>query len=124
MRIVKIQTGPDGVSTQRELEPEYRDYKPETRRDTQRAMLVEPRVMLRRWRRGVVVDWHTAPEERSILILQGTIEIHTGDGQTMRYHPGDLLLAEDVDGDGHRTRFGDDEDCIALVFLHGVFGNR
>ena len=37
-------------------------------------------------------------------MLDGEIEIETSDGETRRFSGGDILLVEDVDGRGHRTR--------------------
>jgi hypothetical protein len=37
-------------------------------------------------------------------MLEGTVEIEVGAGTTRRFGPGDILLAEDTTGRGHRSR--------------------
>lgn len=49
-------------------------------------------------------DWHCAPQRQYIVLLDGEIEIETGDGEKRRFRGGDILLVEDVTGRGHRTR--------------------
>ncbi len=49
-------------------------------------------------------DWHNAPQRQYIVLLDGEIEIETSDGEQRRFAGGDILLVEDVDGRGHRTR--------------------
>ena len=38
------------------------------------------------------------------MLLDGEIEIETGDGEKRRFSGGDILLVEDTTGRGHRTR--------------------
>jgi len=49
-------------------------------------------------------DWHPAPRRQLVVLLDGTIEIEVGDGETRRFAGGDVLLLEDTAGRGHRTR--------------------
>ncbi|MEM9290357.1 MAG: hypothetical protein AAGD01_01600 [Acidobacteriota bacterium] len=49
-------------------------------------------------------DWHNAPQRQFVVLLNGAIEIETGDGAQRRFQGGDVLLVEDVSGRGHRTR--------------------
>src|SRR5215472_18399438 len=49
-------------------------------------------------------DWHTAPRRQYIFILAGQMEIGIGDGTTRRFGPGDVVLADDLTGQGHTTR--------------------
>ena len=49
-------------------------------------------------------DWHTAPRRQYIFILAGQMEIGIGDGTTRRFGPGDVVLADDLSGQGHTTR--------------------
>jgi hypothetical protein len=46
-------------------------------------------------------DWHTAPRRQYIFILVGQMEIGIGDGTTRRFGPGDVVLADDLTGQGH-----------------------
>jgi quercetin dioxygenase-like cupin family protein len=49
-------------------------------------------------------DWHTAPRRQYIFILAGQMEIGIGDGTTRCFGPGDVVLADDLTGQGHTTR--------------------
>jgi quercetin dioxygenase-like cupin family protein len=53
---------------------------------------------------GYVLDWHCAPRRQYSISLSGTAEIEVGDGTIARVHPGDVVLAEDLTGQGHITR--------------------
>ena len=55
--------------------------------------------------------------ERTLTILiQGRVEITTGDGQKRVREPGDVGIAEDVDGRGHTGRSLGPDDAI-FVFV-------
>lgn len=49
-------------------------------------------------------DWHPAPRKQWIVLLDGLIEIETGDGEIRQFGGGEILLVEDTEGRGHRTR--------------------
>jgi len=53
---------------------------------------------------GMNQDWHTAPARQIVVVLSGTIEVETTDGETRRWRTGDVFLPADVTGKGHRTR--------------------
>jgi len=50
------------------------------------------------------MDWHTPPDRRFGIWLTGESEIITSDGEIRRLGPGDVALAEDTTGKGHRSR--------------------
>ena len=50
------------------------------------------------------LDWHCAPRRQYVVTLSGQAEIEIGDGSVRRFGPGDVLLAEDLTGQGHITR--------------------
>jgi hypothetical protein len=75
-------------------------------------------ILFTRQRPGNGGDWHTAPRRQYVIGLAGEVEIVTGDGSTMRFKPGDVLLAEDLTGRGHTTRVvGDSIRVSAMVPL-------
>jgi hypothetical protein len=49
-------------------------------------------------------DFHTAPQKQYIILLDGAIEIETSLGDKRTFKAGDVLLAEDTTGKGHKTR--------------------
>jgi len=54
-------------------------------------------------------DWHDAPESQYVITLSGTLEFTTRDGEKFILRPGDVLLATDEIGSGHKWRLIDDE---------------
>lgn len=49
-------------------------------------------------------DWHRAPQRQFIVLLDGEIEIEVGTGEVRRFRGGEVILVEDTEGRGHRTR--------------------
>jgi hypothetical protein len=39
-----------------------------------------------------------------VFTVSGAVDIETGDGSLQRIGPGDILIAEDLTGEGHQTR--------------------
>ena len=60
-------------------------------------------------RPGSALTWHPAPERQYVVTLSGTLDFETRDGTRFRLGPGDVLLAEDTAGGGHRWRLVDDQ---------------
>jgi quercetin dioxygenase-like cupin family protein len=54
-------------------------------------------------------EWHTAPDAQYVVTLSGTLEFTTPDGETFVLRPGDVLVAIDEIGSGHRWRLLDDQ---------------
>jgi quercetin dioxygenase-like cupin family protein len=50
------------------------------------------------------LDWHNDPHRRYVITLAGTVAFETRSGETFVIAPGDILLAEDETGGGHRWR--------------------
>lgn len=53
-------------------------------------------------------DWHNDPIPQYVITLSGVLEFSTVGGETFTIHPGDVLLAVDHTGTGHRWRLIDD----------------
>ena len=53
---------------------------------------------------GYELGWHCAPRRQYSITLSGAAEIEVGDGTVQRIGPGDVVLAEDLTGQGHITR--------------------
>jgi len=49
-------------------------------------------------------DFHTAPQRQYIILLDGAIEIETSLGEKRTFKGGEILLVEDTEGKGHKTR--------------------
>ena len=53
---------------------------------------------------GGHTDWYNATRKQFVITLRGEVEIEVSDGEVRRFGPGSVLLAEDIDGRGHKTR--------------------
>ena len=51
-----------------------------------------------------VYDYHVAPRTQLAIHLKGRTEIEVGSGEKRTFGPGDLLLADDLSGQGHISR--------------------
>ena len=49
-------------------------------------------------------DFHNAPQKQYIVLLDGEIEIETSIGEKRIFKGGDVLLLEDTEGKGHKTK--------------------
>ena len=78
--------------------------------------------------------WHRDPVPRLVLTLSGTLEFEVKDGSRFTIRPGDVLLAEDDTGSGHRWRLLDEQpwrrayvvvpDAAAVPFVPATGGGR
>ncbi|WP_413062524.1 AraC family ligand binding domain-containing protein (plasmid) [Sphingomonas carotinifaciens] len=66
-------------------------------------------VSFRETQPGGAFAWHDAPARQLVVTLAGTLEFTTRAGATFTIRPGDILLAEDTSGSGHRWRLVDDQ---------------
>jgi len=64
---------------------------------------------------GWTADAINPPSKQFIIGLQGEIEVTAGDGEKRTIGPGDSVLMEDVEGDGHRARVKGKDEFIAAV---------
>jgi quercetin dioxygenase-like cupin family protein len=53
-------------------------------------------------------EWHTAPVHQYVITISGTLEFTTYTGETFILQPGEILIALDTTGSGHRWRLIDD----------------
>lgn len=53
--------------------------------------------------------WHDAPVRQLVITLSGTLDFETRGGKHFILHPGDILLAEDTCGGGHKWKLVDQE---------------
>ncbi len=49
-------------------------------------------------------NWHNAPEKQFVIMLEGGVEIQTGNGEKRVFQGGDIILVEDTTGKGHISR--------------------
>jgi quercetin dioxygenase-like cupin family protein len=53
---------------------------------------------------GTEAPAHNAPQPYVVIVLSGEGEVLTSDGEARRFHPGEVLLCNDLTGKGHVTR--------------------
>ena len=61
-------------------------------------------ILVRRFEAARENPWHHAPGRYAVFTLSGAVDIEIGDGSVRRLGPGDILIAEDLTGQGHATR--------------------
>ena len=54
-------------------------------------------------------DWHNDPIPQYVITLAGVLEFTTVGGEMFTIHPGEVLVAEDHTGSGHKWRLINDE---------------
>jgi quercetin dioxygenase-like cupin family protein len=101
MAIIRLYTGADQRSHFEEIEPRFepRDDKSEIA-----ELLPGSGILIRRFEPKRTNPWHHAPGRYAVFTLSGAVDIEVGDGSVRRIGPGDILIAEDLSGQGHETR--------------------
>ena len=99
MQITRMYQGGDGVSHFEEIEINVlaNEFGEMTRR------LFPQHAFFRTTPQGLSLDWHNTPGKRMIIVIQGVVEVEVANGVKRRFGPGEICLAEDVEGPGHRT---------------------
>ena len=72
-------------------------------------------IVFRKHEAGNFMDWHVASRRQFIVTLQGQVEIGLGDGTKFNLGVGDIMLAEDISGQGHTTRVIGDSERISIA---------
>lgn len=106
IRLVRLATGDDGESHVTEEEVRLDEVRGP---NALSAILAAGHVSFEETAAGSALDWHPAPARQYVITLSGTLEFTTRGGETFTLRPGDVLLAEDTAGGGHRWRLVDDQ---------------
>ncbi|MCZ6675955.1 MAG: hypothetical protein O7E52_01770 [Candidatus Poribacteria bacterium] len=101
MKITRLYTGDDGESHFEDIEIPLHDAG-----EVGRLSEIHPvtGIIFRENDADYNYDWHPAPRRQYIIMLDSEIEIEVGDGTKKRFRGGDVFLAEDTTGRGHKTR--------------------
>ena len=62
------------------------------------------------------VDWHTSGAGGVTVMLEGWMDLEVGSGAKCRVLAGDVLLALDTTGQGHRSTMGAKSRGLSLMF--------
>jgi len=111
MAIIRIYTGADGQSHFEDVELVF-----EPRHDQSEHAVVHAAsgIVARRFDPERSNPWHNAPGRVCVFTLSGAVDIEVGDGTVRRLGPGDILIAEDITGQGHITREVGDEPRVSV----------
>jgi quercetin dioxygenase-like cupin family protein len=63
---------------------------------------------------GFLEDWHNPDVPRYVITIRGRTEMEVAGEQKLVAQPGQVVLAEDLTGKGHRFRVLGDSDWVAL----------
>jgi quercetin dioxygenase-like cupin family protein len=113
MKITRIYTGDDGESHFEDVQIPLESYGPG-------GLLSEPvsvtEVIFRETGADYNLDFHPAPRRQYVVNLKGSVELETGSGETRVLEAGEILLAEDTTGRGHRSRAVDEQprQCLFI----------
>ena len=95
--LVRIYTGDDGQSHLEDLGMPSEDV-------LRIATKPDEDLVFRKSAENSFSDWHHPTRRQYLFVLEGQMEVTCGNGSTLRFQPGDVLLAEDMTGQGHQTR--------------------
>ena len=114
-RVVRLYAGADGQSHFEDIVPAY-----EARGDQSEIAELVPGsgILVRRFEADRTNPWHHAPGRYAVFTLCGAVDISVGDGSSRRIDPSDVLIAEDLSGQGHETHeVGPDQRVSVFVPL-------
>jgi quercetin dioxygenase-like cupin family protein len=68
------------------------------------------------------LDWHNAPTTQYVITLSGILEFVTHGGEKFTINPGEILVALDTTGSGHKWRLTNDQPWkrAYVVFKEGT----
>ena len=101
MAIIRLFTGPDGKSHFEDVQVRLA---PRGDQSETAELIPGSCIVVRRFDPKRSNPWHHAPAHVAVFTLSGAVDIEIGDGTVRRVGPGDILVAEDLTGQGHYTR--------------------
>ena len=119
IRCVRMWTAEDGNSL---FEEGYIDLPEGMRGDAVGKAVTALELSFQETRSGGSYEWHQDPVPRFVITLSGTLEFEVKSGATFKIRPGDVLLAQDNSGSGHKWRLIGDEPWrrAYVVYKSGV----
>ena len=119
IRCVRLFTGDDGQS---DFEVGQLQFGTAKQGDLTTLMQTARSNSFQETQSGGSFDWHEAPTDQYVVTLKGELEFETRTGKHFKLYPGDVLLAEDTSGGGHRWHLVNNEPWLrAYVILPSDF---
>lgn len=106
LTVTRIYTGDDNQSHFEELEIELEDAGPVGHLS---KTYPATGIIFRETDGDYDFDWHNAPQRQYIIVLEGMLEVTIGDGTKRVFQAGDVVLAEDTEGQGHISQAVDNK---------------
>ena len=106
--LVRIYTGDDGQAHFEDLGlPEPDIHRIETKPGED--------LVFRRTAADRPAQWHNPSRRQYLIVLSGQMEVSVADGSSRQFQAGDVLLAEDMTGQGHLTKaIGGDYTSVSM----------
>lgn len=116
MKYTRIYCDADGESHFEDISVEMSpvDFAPPAPPLNLAAPMEAARLILCRFPRAWVGDWHPAPDRQFFFQLSGQLEGRVSDGEVRRFDPGSMVLLEDTSGKGHLTKVVGDAPVEAV----------
>ena len=113
MKVVRVYTGEDGESHFEDIEVQWDS---ESSMGQLSRLIRGSGVIFRHVEKSYDLDFHVAPRRQFVVNLIGSVDISVGDGTTRRIGSGEILLAEDTTGRGHKSQAvdGGDRTCLFI----------
>lgn len=70
---------------------------------------------------GLDQDWHIAPSRQFVIVMSGALDVETTDGAVRRFSQGDMFMADDRTGRGHRTRAVSGRSLLMFLKVDDAF---
>lgn len=114
VKVPRLYTGDDGWSHWDEVDVDLSNINPNG--VSASADIVPTKGVI--WRRMGSSDtpgeYHTAPAKQYVVVLTGSSEYGTHDGEVRAFGPGGIFIVEDVTGHGHTARGTSAEPRVSL----------
>lgn len=113
MQVVRVYTGADGRSHFEDVDVEMTESGPYGRIS---KMIGARGLLFREVDGDYSLEFHNAPRRQYVVNLTGSVDLEVGDGTVRRLGPGEVLLAEDTTGQGHKSRAvaGEARTCLFI----------
>ena len=113
MKVLRVFTGSDNASHFEDVDVTMKEYGVGGKLS---ALIKGTGVIFREVGGDYDLDFHTAPRRQFVVNLIGSVDITIGDGTSRRLGSGEILLAEDTEGQGHKSRAvdGTSRTCLFI----------